>query len=41
MLNLIRGQKIKLNDLSSFSFDFEHEEFDIKDYIKKIKKSFC
>lgn len=30
------GSKIKLNDLSSFSFDFEHEEFDIKDYIKKI-----
>lgn len=30
------GSKIKLNDLSSFSFDFEHEEFDIKDYIRKI-----
>ena len=24
------------NDLSSFTFEFEHEEFDIKDYIKKI-----
>lgn len=30
------GSKVKLNDLSSFTFEFEHEEFDIKDYIKKI-----
>ena len=30
------GSKVKLNDLSSFTFEFEHEEFDIKDFIKKI-----
>jgi len=30
------GSKVKLNDLSSFTFTFEHEEFDIKDFIKKI-----
>ena len=30
------GSKVKLNELSSFSFNFEHEEFDITDYIRKI-----
>ena len=30
------GSKVKLNDLSSFTFEFEHEEFDIKDYIKRV-----
>lgn len=30
------GSKVKLNELNSFSFDYEHEEFDIKEYIKKI-----
>lgn len=30
------GSKVKLNDLSSFTFEFEHEEFDIKPYIKVI-----
>lgn len=30
------GSKVKLNDLSSFTFEFEHEEFDIKAYIRTI-----
>lgn len=32
------GSKVKLNDLSSFTFEFEHEEFDIKDFIRRINK---